>query len=82
MDSTTWLQTISCFLWLRVFSPNANAYLLGSLLTNRNFPHSQKASKNDFRRPLGQPLPLRSLVFLARIHFLSDVFVADAVVVS
>ena len=35
----TWLQKISCFLWLTFFSPKANTYPLGSLLTNRNFPH-------------------------------------------
>ena len=42
------------------FSPNANSYSLGSLLTNRNLPHSQKASRNDFHGPLGQALPLPS----------------------
>ena len=58
---TTCVQAISCFLWLTVFSPNVNTYPLGSLLTNRNLPHSQKASRNDFHEPLGQavPLPLR-----------------------
>ena len=53
----TCLQTISCFLWLTVFLPNANVYPLGNLLTNTNFLHSQKASKNDFHEPLGQVLP-------------------------
>ena len=42
------------------FSPNANSYSLGSLLTNRNLPHSQKTSRNDFHGPLGQALPLPS----------------------
>jgi len=45
---------------------NANTYPDGSLLTNRNFPHSQKASKKDFHVPLGQALPLSSRVSLAR----------------
>ena len=39
-----------------------DTYLVGSHLTNRNFPHSQKASKNDFHGPLGQALPLSSRV--------------------
>lgn len=61
---TTCVQAISCFLWLTVFSPNVNTYPLGSLLTNRNLPHSQKASRNDFHEPLGQTLPLPLRVFL------------------
>ena len=48
LPCTTCLQTTSCFLWLAVFSPNANTYPLGSLLTNRNFPHSEKAEKHIF----------------------------------
>ena len=68
----TCLQTISCFLWLTVFLPNANVYPLGNLLTNTNFLHSQKASKNDFHEPLGQVLPLPSRVSLVQ-PFLSCV---------
>ena len=52
--------TISCFLWLTVFSPNTNTYPLGSLLTKRNFPHSQKASENDFHGPFGLACSRRS----------------------
>ena len=63
---TICVQTISCFLRLTVFSSNANTYSLGSLLTSRNFPQSQKASRNDFHGPLGQALSLPSHVFLAR----------------
>ena len=48
LPCATCLQTISCFLWLTVFSPNANTYPLGSLLTSRNFPHSEKAEKYIF----------------------------------
>ena len=33
---------------------------------NRNLPHSQKASENDFHGPLGQAFPLSSRVSLAR----------------
>ena len=33
------------FFWLTVFSPNANTYPVGNLLTNRDFPHSKKAKK-------------------------------------
>ena len=68
----TCLQTISCFLWLTVFLPNANVYPLGNLLTNTNFLHPQKASKNDFHEPLGQVLPLPSRVSLVQ-PFLSCV---------
>ena len=60
----TFLPIVSCFLWLAFFLPNANIYPLGNLLTNRNFPHSQKASKNDFHGRLWQALPLPSRVFL------------------
>ena len=63
---TTCVQTISCFLQLRVVSPHENTYLFGSLLTNKNLPHPQKASRNDFHGLLGQALPLPSRVFLAR----------------
>ena len=63
---TICVQTMSCFLRLTVFLPNANTYSLGSLLSNRNLPHSQKASRNDFHEPLGQALPLPSHVSLAR----------------
>ena len=63
---STCVQTILCFLWLTVFSPNANTYPLGSHLTIRNLPHSQKASRNDFHGPLGQALPRPSRVSLAR----------------
>ena len=56
----TCLQTISCFLWFTVFSPNTNTYALGSLLTKRNFLHSKKVGKNDFHGSLGQALPLPS----------------------
>ena len=66
MYCTACLQAISSFLWLTVFSLNANTYPVGSLLTNSNFPDSQKASKNDFHGPLGQALPLSSCVSLAR----------------
>ena len=48
------------------FLASANTYPVGSLLTNRNLPHSQKASENDFHGPLGQALPLFSRVSLAR----------------
>ena len=51
---------------MTVFSLNANTYPVGSLLTNSNFPDSQKASKNDFHGLLGQALPLSSCVSLAR----------------
>ena len=37
---------------------------LGSLSTNRKYPHSQKASWNDFHGPLGQKLLLPSRVSL------------------
>ena len=50
---TTCVQTISCFLWFTVVSPKENTYPLGSLLTNRNLLHPQKASRNDFHGPLG-----------------------------
>ena len=63
---TICVQTISCFLRLTVFLPNANTYSLGSLLTDRNLPHYQKASRNDFLGPLGQALPLPSHVSLVR----------------
>ena len=59
-------------LWLTVFLPNVNVYPLGNLLTNTNFLHPQKASKNDFHEPLGQVLPLPSRVSLVQ-PFLSCV---------
>ena len=62
----TCLQTISCFLRLTVFSPSATTFSLRSLSTNRKFPHSQKASRNDFRGPLWQAISLPSRVSLAR----------------
>ena len=52
------IQAISCFLWLTAFSLNVNTYPLGSLLTNGNLLHSQKASRNDFHEPLEQAIPL------------------------
>ena len=50
---TTCVQTMSCFLSFTVVSPKENAYPLGSRLTNRNLPHPQKPSRNDFHGPLG-----------------------------
>ena len=48
---------------------------LGSLSTNRKYPHSQKASWNDFHGPLGQKLLLPSRVSLTH-PILPSVFLA------
>ena len=50
--------------------PRATTFSLGSLLTNRKYTHSQKASWNDFRGLLGLSpcvLPLRAPFLLAPI---------------
>ena len=59
------------YYWLRVFSPSAVTFSLGSLSTNWKYPHSQNASWNDFRGPSGQALRHPSPVSLSRPFFLA-----------
>ena len=84
LPCTTCLQTISCcccccccclllllFLWLTVFSPNANTYPVGNLLTNRDIPHSKKAKKVVSQASrTGAPSPLACLPRTPRGSFL------------
>ena len=58
------------YYWLTVFSPRVVNFSLVSLSTNWKYPHSQKASWNDFRGPSVQALPHPSRVSLARARSL------------
>ena len=72
LPCTTCLQTISCFFWSTVFSPNANTYPVGNLLTNRDIPHSKKAEKIvSWGSRAGAPSPLACLPRTPRGSFWS-----------